>query len=270
MPELPEVETVIRELKSKIIGKQIQNLSIVWHKTFVNSCEIGIENQIVRALHRKGKYILIYLNRSVLIVHLRMTGQLLFMPQNGTQIDTAYLRTSIQFTDGSMLLFNDKRKFGRIYHVSEPEIILNKVGVDAMSPELDSEKFCTMVKLSKIKIKPFLLSQKYISGLGNIYVDESLFRSRIHPASVSSAIKESAVDNLFSEIRKVLTFAIKNMGSTISDYRDANGNVGNNQKFFKVYQQQGKACVNCGQNIEKIKLGGRGTHFCPNCQRIFQ
>lgn len=269
MPELPEVETVIRELKSKIIGKQIQKLSVIWHKTFVNNCETDIEDQTVRALRRKGKYILIYLNTSALIVHLRMTGQLLFIEESSTQIDTAYLRASIQFSDGSRLLFNDKRKFGRIYHVSEPEIILNKVGIDAMSPKLDIAKFRTMVKSSKMKIKSFLLSQKYISGLGNIYVDESLFRSGIHPASVSAAIEEFAIDSLYSEIRKVLTFAIKNMGSTISDYRDANGNMGNNQNFFRVYQQQGKPCVSCGQEIQKIKLGGRGTHFCPQCQRMF-
>ncbi len=269
MPELPEVETVVRELKAYLPGKKIKRISVYWHKTFVNECTQKAEGQTVHSLSRRGKYIIINLDRSALIVHLRMTGQLLFQQTAETTINAFHVRTALHFDDGSRLLFNDARKFGRIYHVVSVNKRLQKVGIDAMDAQFSATDFYRMLQSRKMNSKAFLLSQQFVAGMGNIYVDESLFRAGIHPASVSSKISRTDAEKLFKVIRRVLTFAIQNMGSTISDYRDANGKVGNAQKFFYVYQQQGKPCVKCGTIIKKIKLAGRGTHFCPECQRLF-
>ncbi len=269
MPELPEVETVVRELKSYLPGRKIKNVTVFWDKTFVNNCTVQIEDQSVQSLDRRGKYIIIHLEHSVLIVHLRMTGQLLFQQKNSSAITANHLRVAFSFKDGSALLFNDVRKFGRIYHVQSAEEKLQKVGIDAVDPKLTASQFYRMLQSSKMNIKAFLLSQRFVAGMGNIYVDESLFRSRIHPASVSAKITKAGAKRLFNEMQTVLSFAIENMGSTISDYRDANGNVGNAQNFFYVYQQQGKPCVTCGSPIKKIKHAGRGTHFCGQCQILY-
>ncbi len=269
MPELPEVETIVRELKSYLPGRKIKNVTVLWDKTFLNLSPVKIEDQSVQSLGRRGKYILIYLERSVLIVHLRMTGQLLFQQKGSGVIRADHLRVAFNFQDGSALLFNDVRKFGRIYHLQNADEKLQKVGIDAVDPTLTASGFYRMLQSSKMNIKAFLLSQRFVAGMGNIYVDESLFRSKIHPASVSDKIKRSAAKRLFDEMQAVLSFAIEHMGSTISDYRDANGKVGNAQNFFYVYQQQGTPCVTCGNPIKKIKHAGRGTHFCETCQKLY-
>ena len=269
MPELPEVETVVRELKTYLPGKKIKRISVYWHKTFVNGCTQKAEGQTIQSLSRRGKYILISLNRSALIVHLRMTGQLLFLQKEATAKNALHVRTALHFEDGSVLLFNDVRKFGRIYHVHSVNEKLDRLGVDALDPQFNASGFYTMLQAANMNIKAFLLSQRFVSGLGNIYVDESLFRAEIHPASVSKKISRKKAEKLFDTMRSVLEFAILNMGSTISDYRDANGNVGNAQHFFYVYQQQGKPCVTCGSAIKKMKHAGRGTHFCPKCQTLY-
>ncbi len=269
MPELPEVETVVRELKSYLPGRKIKNITVHWHKSFVNNCSVQLEDQSIQSLGRRGKYIIIYLEHSVLIVHLRMTGQLLFQQKNSSAIRTNHLRVAFNFYNGSALLFNDVRKFGRIYHMKQADEKLQNVGIDAVDPTLTASEFYRMLQSSKMNIKAFLLSQRFVAGMGNIYVDESLFRAGIHPASISAKITKASAKRLFDEMRRTLSFAIENMGSTISDYRDANGKVGNAQNFFVVYQQQGKPCVNCGKTITKIKHAGRGTHFCGQCQKLY-
>lgn len=269
MPELPEVETVLRELKPHIISKKIKNIEVIWSKTFVNRTEIGLEGQTVKALSRKGKYLTIVFSRTALVIHLRMTGQLLVAKPGDNLIDP-YTRMQILFGDGSRLLFADKRKFGRVYHINDATEITDKIGIDALSKNLDESNFIQLLLSSCMRIKPFLLSQRFISGLGNIYVDESLFRAGIHPLSQANAIKLIEKKKLFKVMREILSFAIKNMGSTISDYRDPNGNIGQFQQFFNVYQQTGKPCVRCSEPIQKIWLGGRGTHFCPVCQKVYK
>ena len=266
MPELPEVETVARELRDTIAGRRIGSLHALWEKSFDNRCGIPLEGQQIASVERKGKYLIINLEHTFLIVHLRMTGQLLYFAEGSGNIGK-HVRIRILFEDQSELLFKDMRKFGRIYHVCDKEEILREVGVDALNPELDKNYFKALLKKSNMNLKAFLLSQKYISGLGNIYVDESLFRARLHPGSIASGLSESKYDLLFDTIRHVLKIAVRNMGSTISDYRDTYGNAGNNQKFFKVYGRTGLPCYVCGMPVEKIRLAGRGTHFCPSCQK---
>ncbi len=265
MPELPEVETVIREIRPRITGKKIEKLDVLWPKTFEHRFRIPLAGRTIVQVDRIGKYIILKLDKGNLIIHLRMSGQLLLNPA----AIPAHLRVLMHMEGGLRMAFNDVRKFGRWYFVQSEKEVLKQIGMDALAPELTCTVFKKMLKKSGMGIKAFLLSQRFIAGLGNIYVDESLFRSRIHPLSVSAKLSAEAAGRLFAEIRKVLNFAIDQMGSTISDYRDANGKVGNAQNFFYVYQQQGRPCVTCGATILKQKISGRGTHFCPECQKLY-
>jgi formamidopyrimidine-DNA glycosylase len=266
MPELPEVETVIRELKGVIVDKKIKSHSILWANTFVDDDKRQLCGQKIENIGRKGKYIIIDLSKSFLIIHLRMTGKLLYFDSKNTP--QKHDRFKICFCDDSQLVFNDVRKFGRIYHTANYDKILQNVGMDAMDDNLTADYFCGMLEKSRRNIKSFLLSQKYISGLGNIYVDEALFRAGISPFTICADIPRKQGENLLYVIIEILSFAIKNMGTTISDYRDAFGNFGSNQNFLKVYQRGGLPCFNCGNLIEKITFAGRGTHYCPICQKI--
>ncbi|MEJ2053311.1 MAG: bifunctional DNA-formamidopyrimidine glycosylase/DNA-(apurinic or apyrimidinic site) lyase [Calditrichaceae bacterium] len=269
MPELPEVETVARELRDLIPGKEISKIQALWHKSFENQCSLPLPGQIVEEIGRKGKYLIIKLSQSVLIVHLRMTGQLLFKSSFEENTDK-YIRAKIIFADNTALFFKDTRKFGRIYHVRDAQDILYKIGFDAIDAGLDVNTFKNLLSGSKLSVKAFLLSQDKIAGVGNIYADESLFRAGIHPASQANKIPESQADMLYSQLKATLANAINNMGSTISDYRDSYGNSGNNQKFFMVYQRAGQTCTKCAGLISKSKMAGRGTHFCPKCQTIYK
>lgn len=268
MPELPEVETIVRELRQTISGKAIASIEIFWHKSFQEMIDEPYEGQTIESIHRHGKYIIIGLTQNYLIVHLRMTGQL-FFNDRGHFPNEQHLRIKIKFDNFSELAFFDQRKFGRIYFVADPSDIIGHVGPDALDSGLDEKKFSRLVGGSKMNIKAFLLSQKHISGVGNIYADESLFRCKIHPASTSEKIPVRKRKELFHVLRSVLLSAINNMGTTISDYRDVNGNEGKNQSFLEVYGQSGTSCSECGSIIIKYKIAGRGTHFCPDCQKIY-
>jgi formamidopyrimidine-DNA glycosylase len=225
--------------------------------------------QIIRKIGRRGKYLIINLDHSFLIIHLRMTGQLLYKSDKDSNSGN-HVRAKIFFTDKTALFFQDTRKFGRIYHVDAADNILYKIGIDAIDPKLDVEVFKQMINKSRNNIKVFLLSQDKIAGIGNIYADESLFLAGIHPASTASSIPASKIQCLYDHLSDVLRAAIDNMGSTISDYRDSYGNPGNNQKFFKVYQRTGEPCCNCTKPISRLKIAGRGTHFCSKCQKVYK
>ena len=270
MPELPEVETVASELRSLIIGKTISRVQILWQKTWQEQNPVPLPGQVITAIDRKGKFIIIHLSASYLVVHLRMTGQLLFRNNGETEEESKHIQVKLFFDDASALFFKDTRKFGRIIHTGNPGPVLGHLGWDALNPDLTPDEFRKLLAQKKMNIKAFLLSQAYIAGLGNIYADESLFRAGIHPASLTHKIPVKQIGLLFETIRDVLNQAVRNMGSTISDYRDSFGNSGKNQYFFKVYQRQGEACQQCSSLIKKTKVAGRGTHFCPKCQKIYR
>ncbi len=269
MPELPEVETVAKEIRELIIGKAIDEIQAIWHKSFDNQSNVPLSGQLIKHIGRKGKYLSIILDKTSLIIHLRMTGQLLFKSDINNDSDT-HIRAKILFTDGTALFFKDTRKFGRIYHVGDANDILYKIGIDAVDPELDVNSFKQLVNKYRIGIKSFLLDQDKIAGVGNIYADESLFRAGIHPASITNSVPVKKIQALYDHLSDILHTAIDNMGSTISDYRDSYGNSGNNQKFFRVYQRTGEPCVACETPISKTKIAGRGTHFCPKCQKVYK
>lgn len=267
MPELPEVETVANELRLTILEKYISEIEALWSRSFQNEAEAELTGQKIEAVDRKGKYLILKLKTTFLVIHLRMTGQLLYYDYENDVEISQYIRVIIRFSDSSMLLFKDVRKFGRIYHVDRLERYLSHIGMDALNKKMTFDYFKTIIKKSKMSIKAFLMSQKYISGLGNIYTDEVLFLSGIHPSKSSNSLSKTKALKLFENIKFVLVHAIKNMGSTISDYRDPSGKKGKNQFYFKVYGRTDLPCVICATPIQKIRYAGRGTHFCPKCQK---
>jgi formamidopyrimidine-DNA glycosylase len=194
-----------------------------------------------------------------------MTGQLIV--RDSSPVDRNHLRLIFKFKTGKYLLFYDLRKFGRVYHLTHSENVLKNTGIDALSEEFDLDYFRKLVKGKTTSVKSFLLNQKYIAGFGNIYVDESLFMAKIHPETKLSNLSSKKIEKLYSESRKVLRNAIERMGSTISDYKTTGGGFGSNQNYLKVYQRQGLACIECQAIIAKIKVSGRGTHYCPHCQK---
>lgn len=267
MPELPEVETVARELKKTIIGKTINYIEPIWIKSFENNSDLNVSEQKVISIDRRGKYLIICLEKSYLVVHLRMTGQLLYFDnEKETNLDD-YIRVIIKFHYG-MLLFKDVRKFGRIYHVENIKSFLSHIGPDALDENFTEKCFANKLQSSKMSIKAFLLSQKFVSGMGNIYTDEVLFLSKVHPSTIAANIPKKRRKNLFINMQSVLKNSVQNMGSTISDYRDPAGKKGKNQYYFNVYGRDGMACKVCESNIVKMKFAGRGTHYCPKCQIV--
>ena len=266
MPELPEVETVANELRSSIVNNKIEYIDALWSKSFENRFDVELKDQIIDSISRRGKYLILNLSRSFLIIHLRMTGQLLYFENESNANFDDYIRVVIKF-DSGLLLFKDVRKFGRIYHVGNPESFLAHVGPDALDEKVTLSFFKEKLSSSTMNIKAFLLSQKHISGMGNIYTDEALFAAKINPAKSTKLIKNKKVEDLFINMRTILKVSIKNMGSTISDYRDPSGNKGSNQYYFSVYGREGQPCKICKSQIKKIKFAGRGTHFCPKCQK---
>jgi len=264
MPELPEVEIVVRELRGQITGKTIQTVQAIWPGSVEQRVDRSPVTGQIQRIDRRGKYIIMRLDETVLVVHLRMTGQLLFFDDTRPAVD-GHVRAIIYFSDGSCLQFKDVRKFGRMYHLVSEQEVMKNVGTDAL--EMDSGHFRDMLKNSKMGLKAFLLNQKHLAGLGNIYCDEALFLSGLYPGRKANSLSATESGRLFRTIRDVLQAAIDNMGSTISDYRDTKGNKGNNQNYFKVYSRENMPCKHCGTRIKKIKMAGRGTHFCPQCQK---
>jgi formamidopyrimidine-DNA glycosylase len=266
MPELPEVETIVRELRTKIIHEIYSEFIPIWPGSFIEDENLTLLGSQIKEITRKGKYILFRLNDGYFITHLRMTGQLIV--KDSLPDDQQHLRLIFKFKSGKYLLYYDLRKFGRIYHTIDSKKILQNTGIDALSEELDIKRFAEIMKNKSTLIKPFLLNQKYIAGFGNIYIDESLFRAKIHPKTKLSELSPLMIKKLFSESRNVLLEAINRMGSTISNYKTTGGGFGSNQNFFQVYQRNGSPCLVCNTTIEKTFVGGRGTHFCPKCQKM--
>jgi len=259
VPELPEVETVVRSLAPHLTGRKI--VSAAFSSKFVtpgNRKKLAqkVAGRSIQSIRRRGKFILMTLDKGTLAVHLGMTGKLL--------VDAAKSpHTHGIFTlDRGVLLYDDPRQFGRIEW--SPSRV-NKLGPEPL--EIGLEEFMARLKQRKTKIKPLLLNQTFLAGLGNIYVDEALFLSGIHPLAIASRLKAERAARLHQAIRDVLTLAIEHRGSSISDYVDADGGRGNFQLLHKAYGRDGEACINCGTPIQKITVGQRGTHFCPKCQK---
>jgi len=241
MPELPEVETIRRQLSQKIIGKKLAG-------------------QKITRIRRRAKILIIdFEDGTSLVFHLKLTGQLIF---NGKP--SRYTRKVFNFDDGSRLIFNDVRKFGWWKKVKETETIEREFGPEALEINLKTFKFL-LTKKPKAKIKPLLMDQKLIAGIGNIYSDEILFAAKVTPIRLVKTLTEKEIKAISQNIKKILNQAIKYKGSSVEYYLDASGQPGDYVKYHKVYHQE--KCSLCGTKIKKIKIGGRTSHYCPNCQK---
>lgn len=272
MPELPEVETVRRGLEKLILGKKIASLDIRYPKmikTDLDQFQKEVPGQEIQSMGRRGKYLLFYLTDKVLISHLRMEGKYFYYP--GHVPGRKHAHIFIQFEDGGTLVYEDVRKFGTM-ELLAPELldayfVSKKLGPEPTKEDFDLEIFIGALKKSKKPIKSHLLDQTLVAGLGNIYVDEVLWRAKVPPSRLSNSLTAQEARKVHDETIKVLGKAVEKGGSTIRTYTNAFGEDGTMQDFHQVYDKAGQACSRCGSIIEKIQLGGRGTHFCPKCQR---
>lgn len=272
MPELPEVETVRRGLEKLILGKKISNIDIRYSKmikTDLDEFKRVLPGQVVKSMGRRGKYLLFYLSDKVLISHLRMEGKYFYYPDQVPERKHAHL--FIQFADGATLVYEDVRKFGTmellVPELLEAYFLSKKLGPEPTEQDFDLPTFQKALQRSKKPIKSHLLDQTLVAGLGNIYVDEVLWKAKIHPTRLSNSLTAKEARKVHDETIKVLGEAVEKGGSTIRTYTNAFGEDGTMQEFHQVYDKTGQACSRCGAIIEKIQLGGRGTHFCPKCQR---
>ena len=272
MPELPEVETVRRGLEKLILGKKISNIDIRYPKmikTDLPEFQKEMPGQVIQSMGRRGKYLLFYLSDKVLISHLRMEGKYFYYPTNVPERKHAHV--FFQFEDGGTLVYEDVRKFGTMELLApdllEAYFISKNLGPEPTEQDFDLGRFKRALKRSKKPIKSHLLDQTLVAGLGNIYVDEVLWRAKVHPSRLSNSLTAQEARKVHDETIKVLGKAVEKGGSTIRTYTNAFGEDGTMQDFHQVYDKAGQACSRCGSIIEKIQLGGRGTHFCPKCQR---
>lgn len=272
MPELPEVETIRLTLKPKLIGKTIVAGAVLWPKLIqnqgVNDFLSGICLKKIVDLRRRGKYLLIDLSEDlVLAIHLRMTGQLMVESADNPLAKATYVQITLD--DGNELRFRDQRKFGRVtlFNVNTPPVALEKLGPEPLADEFTVKILKEQLKRRKVAVKKGLLDQEIIAGIGNIYADEALFLAGIHPARLIPSLTPEEIDKLYHAIRQVLSESLKNRGTTKRDYRDGDGNPGSNQEMLKVYDRKGLPCLQCQNMIVKMNFGGRGTHFCPICQK---
>jgi formamidopyrimidine-DNA glycosylase len=282
MPELPEVETIVRDLAKYLPGETIKEIKVLNKKTWLKKSRLAVGQKIKR-VWRRGKQVIIDLSGDKhLIIHLKMTGQLIWQKKKtmvvgghpiagaGQDLPNKFTRVIFKLSDGSQLFFNDVRKFGYIKLVSDKDLakILAGLGLEPLAKGFNDKKLKTaLAGKSKAKIKPALLDQTKVAGIGNIYADESLWLARILPDRLVASLQDKDWTDLAKAIVKVLRLSITHRGTSFSNYRDAQGSAGNFIKKLKVYGRHQEACRRCGNIIKKAKLGGRGTHWCAQCQR---
>jgi len=272
MPELPEVETIARGLDRCLVGDVIDSVRVRWPGSVATPCGSEFERQLIgqtiSAVWRRAKFLVIDLSRAnhgrmSLIVHLRMTGRLLVDP---AEPEPKHDHVAFSLSSGRTLTFRDVRKFGRIHLVSDKALVLSRLGPEPLAADFAAADLLAILKSRKRQIKPLLLDQQMIAGLGNIYVDESLWAACLHPLTRSHLVSDAQVESLYHGMRRVLQCALDNGGTTLRDYRDQANEPGRNASALQAYGKDGKPCSRCGTPIAKMCVGGRGTHYCPTCQ----
>jgi formamidopyrimidine-DNA glycosylase len=272
MPELPEVETLARDLRRLLRGAQFKTVTVYWSGSVamptVDELVQGLSGRRVLDVSRRGKFLQVSLSGpSYLLIHLRMSGHL--QVEAITAPLSPYARVVFHMTNDRRLVFTDPRKFGRLYWLTQPDLVLGTLGPEPLADDLTLDAFRSLLATRKGALKPLLLNQALLAGLGNIYTDEALFRARLHPLHKANTLTEGEAARLYAAIRDVLQQAIGNRGTTLSDarYRDAEGRPGHNSENLRVYRRTGEPCPCCGTPIERAVVGGRGTHFCSHCQK---
>ena len=275
MPELPEVETIKRELNAiinkKIVDVIVNNAKVIREpgkERFIKE----LKNSIIKKIIRKGKLLIFELQsrqtrlpRKSLTIHLKMTGQLIYP---STMLGTSpQVRVSFKFSDNTVLDFNDNRLFGELRIVDDWRKMkfIKELGPEPF--DITAKQFKQMLANKKTKIKVLILDQKFISGIGNLYANETLFRAKIDPARPANSLSNKETALLFKEIKDTLQEAIHYKGSSVDQYVQVSGKPGNYVQFHKVYDRAGEKCFKCGGTIKRISLAGRGTYFCPVCQK---
>lgn len=270
MPELPEVETVVRGLREPLIGHTIQDMWYDWentiHSPHPTEFSARIVGQTVKAINRRAKYILIELDTDVLMVHLKMTGRLYVADNEEFNDADKWVHVRFDLDKGKQLRFSDSRKFGKVYLTDNVQSLLGHLGPEPLSDEFTLNVLRAQLEGRSKQIKSLLLDQTFVAGIGNIYADEALFRAGIHPTVKSNQLTNEDTELLHQTIRDALAAGIEHEGASVNWYRKPDGTKGNSQNHFYVYGQDDKPCQNCGTIINKIRVAQRGTHFCPNCQ----
>jgi formamidopyrimidine-DNA glycosylase len=272
MPELPEVETIRRQLEPEITGRRILEAEILderWTRPeSPQEVERALAGRIIEAVERRGKYLLLRLEgKRTLAMHLRMTGNLLI---EGGSNDPPHLRAQLRLEDGRRLVFTDVRRFGHAVVLRDDalhEYFAARLGVEPLSDSLTAEELCRVAAGRRVPLKSFLLNQLGVAGIGNIYADEALHRAELHPLSPAGSMKPEDCERLRVGIVGALEAGLRSGGASIDDYRDARGEQGSMQDEFLVHTREGKPCPRCGEAIRRIVVGGRSTYFCPSCQR---
>lgn len=273
MPELPEVEVIVRGLRAGVCGRQVVSVDAPWPTSVRGGAdrlrELAVGREI-RAVRRRAKLALFELDSgAVLAAHLKMTGRLMVRRAGQVCREDPYLRVALTLSDGGVLTFSDVRRFGYLAAFAPGELASWDfwAGLGPEPLELAPEAFAERLAGRKAQIKALLLNQQIVAGIGNIYADESLFRAGIRPDRRASELSRAQLKRLGTCLRKVLEQAIRENGSSIRDYRDANGNAGAFQNSFNVYGRGGETCPRCGTTLVKGRVAGRGTTWCPECQR---
>jgi formamidopyrimidine-DNA glycosylase len=271
MPELPEVETIARKLAPVLTGQIIARVEVLWERTvdrphFDAFCA-ALTGARVLTVDRRGKYIQMALSTGqTLLVHLRMSGK--FAVYHDGPGDDTHARLRMQLTDGTWVVYIDPRKFGRFYLVDDPREITGALGPEPLSADFTLEWLAAKVAQRRGEIKPLLLNQQFIAGLGNIYVSEALWQAGIHPQRVAGTLTAPEAQRLHAAIVAVLRAGVENGGTSLEDrqYVYPDGGTGQHQEYLGVYDRAGEQCPRCGYTVERIVQGQRSTYFCPVCQ----
>jgi formamidopyrimidine-DNA glycosylase len=271
VPELPEVETLACQLNHLLSGKRFAEPTVLWSGSLAQPSAEELVKELpgrrIRSIDRRGKFIRFHLSDGLsLLVHLRMSGHLQVC--STSDLADPYARVIMPLTDGQSLVFSDTRKFGRMWLTQDPLQLLCSLGPEPLADEFTIDTLAKILRPHRGALKPLLLNQRVLAGLGNIYTDEILFRAGLHPLRPANGLQQTEVEDLHSSIRAVLQRAVSCRGTTLEDerYRDAEGRPGDNAANLCVYQRDGEPCPACGTVIGRMIVGGRGTHYCPRCQ----
>lgn len=270
MPELPEVETIVRALRQPLVGRTITAVRNQWPRQIRQPSWPEFQEraigQSILTIDRRGKYLVFELDGGEsLIIHLKMSGQLFVV--NASETSDKHVHTVFILDDGKEFRFRDIRKFGRVYLTPNPDDILGTLGPEPISDDFNSDWLYENLRVRNRILKPLLLDQTFVAGIGNIYADEALNRAALNPHRRSSSLTYSEVSALHEAIQYVLLLGIEQRGTSIDGaYRKPDGTGGQMQTGLQAYGRDGEPCNRCGHPIERVILGGRSTHFCSNCQ----
>jgi formamidopyrimidine-DNA glycosylase len=262
MPELPEVESIARRLKPDLVGRTILSAQLFWARTLAfptqRKFKKQIQGQTIRGVGRRAKFLIVQLSHYSLLIHLRMSGDLFL--RDSTIRPELHDRLVLQLSGGRSLVFNDTRKFGRVWLTEKPEDVLGKLGPEPLGIDFTAQWLHAALHRKHRQLKPLLLDQTFLAGIGNIYADEALHTARLHPLTLSSSVTAEQAEALHEAIHQVLKEGIRRNGASF-DWVYRGGEF-----EFRVYGREAQACPVCGAKIERILVGQRSTHYCPNCQ----